>query len=278
MRWEGPPSDAGSMRWDGIGDAPEIVHGSGESISMTYLSEDPTLLAGGRVLLAGACGVALRVTDHGKYLVRGVLAAGLAVAVLVTEWLWVTDNERIEQVVYDLRRAVLNSDTEGVLGHLTPNVQFLEGETSRSGEATRALIRAKLGQAHFDFIRIGGLQTNAGRQSRRGTAEFQVFAKGELQTSVATVNNGTANSVWSLGFQETQPGVWKVNRITPVQVPAGVLAMPGSVPAPDRSRLGYVGGTNGPWAIGRGGLGRRRGEPRIHGAGKMIEPPEPQRQ
>ena len=42
-----------------------------------------------------------------------------------------------------------------------------------------------------------------GEQSRRGTAEFRVFAKGSLNMSVAPMDIGTFNSVWSLGFQET---------------------------------------------------------------------------
>src|SRR5262245_6336843 len=188
---------------------------------MTYLSEDPTLLAGGLMLLAGAFVIALRVSQQGKYLIRAVVAAGLAVTVVVIEWLWVTDNERIEQVVYDLRQAVLNSDVERVLAHLTPDVQFSEGGTTRFGEATRALIRANLSHTRFELIRISGLQTAAGQQSRRGTAQFRVFAKGSLHTTLATVTIGTADSVWSLGFQETEPRVWKVNRITPLQLPPG---------------------------------------------------------
>jgi ketosteroid isomerase-like protein len=206
-------------------------------MSMTYLSEDPTLLVGGLLLLAGAFVVALRVTQQGKYLIRAI------------EWLWVTDNERIEQVVYDLRRGVLDSDVEGVLAHLTPDVQFLKGDLALDGAATRALIRANLEQTRFDFIRVSNLETSAGRQSRRGKAEFRVMAKGSLHGSLGTVNIGTADSVWSLGFQETEPGVWKVNRITPVRIPNGALAMPGGAPAPERPRLGR----NPPGGRARGG-------------------------
>ena len=41
-----------------------------------------------------------------------------------------------------------------------------------------------------------------------------------------TYNVGTANSTWSLGFQETEPGVWKVNRITPVSMTEGTVLIP----------------------------------------------------
>jgi hypothetical protein len=206
---------------------------------MTYLSEDPTVLAGSLLLLAAAFGVALKVTQQGKYLICALIATGLATAVVAVEWMWVTDTERIEDVVYDLRQAVLDSDTDRVMAHLTPNVQFLKGDLARDGEAARSLIQDRLSHITFDFIGIRNLQTNAGQQSRRGSAEFGVLAR---------TNLGTGNSIWSLGFQETQPGVWKVNRISPVQIPYGALTMPSGSSHSNR--------------IGRGG-GRRAYPPRV---------------
>jgi ketosteroid isomerase-like protein len=197
---------------------------------MTILSEDPTYLAGALLLLAGALAIAMRVTQQGKYLVWALSALGLAVAVVAIERLWVTDNERIERVVYDLRRAVLASDAEGVLKHLTPDVQYMQDGMPLPGETTRQLIRTNLGNATFDLVHIRELQTSAGRQTRRGKAEFRILAKGQLRMSMATYNVGTADSTWSLGFQETAPGEWKVNRITPVLVPEGIR----SVSAPSR--------------------------------------------
>lgn len=211
---------------------------------MTVLSEDPTYLVGALLLLAGAFAIALRVTQRGKYLVWALSALGLAVAVVAIERLWVTDNERIERVVYDLRRAVLASDADGVLSHLTPDVQYLHDGTPLPGEATRELIRANLENATFDLVHIRELQTSAGRQTRRGKAEFRILAKGRLRTSVATYNVGTADSTWSLGFQETAPGEWKVNRITPVLVPEGI-----------RRGNAVVSRPSGPVAPGRFGRG-----------------------
>jgi hypothetical protein len=196
---------------------------------MAYLSEDATLAAGLLLLVAGGFVVALRVTQQGKYLVRALIAAGLAAAVVAVEWLWVTDSERIEHVVYGLRDAVASSDVERVLSYMAPDVQYVRGETSLDGEATRSFIRANLERARFDIVRVSGLETSAAEQSRRGTAKFHVLSKGTMDTSIGTVNIGTtADSLWSLGFRETQPGVWKVNRITPMQLPSGALEMPGA--------------------------------------------------
>ena len=95
------------------------------------------------------------------------------------------------------------------------------------GEATRGLIRDNLSRVRFEIVRITNLETNAAKQSRRGTATFSAFFKGTADTSMASMNFGSVNSIWSLGLQETEPGVWKVNRITPVQIPGDGLYIPG---------------------------------------------------
>jgi hypothetical protein len=136
----------------------------------------------------------------------------------------------------------LNSDVEGVLAQLAPDVQYSQGGKALPPEATRALIRTNLSHSHFDFIRISELQTSFGQQARRGKAEFRVLAKGSLNTTLGTVNASTAYSSWSLGFQETEPGVWKVNRITPLAIPQEALALPGSSALPGGwSHLGLHG-------------------------------------
>ena len=229
---------------------------------MNNFLEDPTYLAGGLLLLAGAFGVAFNVTRLGKHLVRAGIALALVLVVVAVEWFWVTDNERIEQVVYDLRRAVLSSDVEGALSHMAPNVQYLQGDTALSEDATRALIEANLSHARFEFVRISDLQTSAGQQSRRGKAEFRVFTRGQLSSSSGLTNIGTAVTTWSLGFQETGPGVWKVNRISPISIPPGSLALPTGLPPTDDSHLGFNGGIGFPRSSEKGRRRRPGGEPR----------------
>jgi hypothetical protein len=211
----------------------DLFGGSGELIAMTYLSEDPTFLAGGLMLLAGAFLLALKVTQQGKYAIRAAVALVLAGAVFLIEWVWVTDSERIEQVVYDLGQAVQRSDADRVLAHLMPTVQYKHGEIALSEDTTRAFIRSNLSNARFNFVRISDLQTSAGRQSRRGLADFRVLSSGSLNTSHGMMDARTNVTSWQLGFQETEPGVWKVNRITPVSMPYGALAMPGASPPPN---------------------------------------------
>jgi ketosteroid isomerase-like protein len=184
---------------------------------MTLLSEDPTYLAGALVLVSVFFLISLKVTQQGKYLFRAGAALALALAVVLIEWVWVTDNERIEQVVHELRTAVLKSDAEGVLAFMTPDVIYTESETSRSAEATRAFIRANIGNIHFDFVRIADLRTNVGSQSHRGTAEFRAFTRGGLRSTSNASEPITTVTRWSLGFRETEPGRWKVTRISRIE-------------------------------------------------------------
>jgi hypothetical protein len=205
---------------------------------MTYLSEDPTYLTGGFLLLAGAFVVALKATQQGKYLLGAVTALVLALVVVVVEWIWVTDNERIEKVVYDVRTAVLKSNADKVLGHLAPNVMYQQGDTALTSDATRSLIRANVSSVHLEFARISELRTSVGQQTRKGIAEFRVFTKGGLKTTPNLSEGLATMTAWSLGFQETEPGVWKIYRISPVSIPTGILALPGGIMPSDGSHIG----------------------------------------
>ena len=186
---------------------------------MEYLSEDPWPLAGILGLVALGFLVALMITQQGKHLIRAGIALGLALAVIGIERAWVTDNERIEAVVYDLARAVGASDPGAIEAHLAPDFESPEGSLQR------ALIRASLPNIKFDFVRVSKLSVNAGAQTRLGTADFTVQASGMASTPIfgahafATPPSGTD---WSLGFRETAPGEWKVTRITPTRLPQGL--------------------------------------------------------
>jgi hypothetical protein len=205
---------------------------------MSYLSEDPTYLAGALLLLAGALLIALNVTKQGKYLVSAGIAFGLALAVVLIEWMWVTDIERIEMVVYDVRRAVLSSDAEAVIAHLAPSATYLQWETALSPDETQRLIRNNVSNIHLEFARITELQTSVGQQSRRGKAEFRVFTRGGPKSSSNAIDGINTVTSWSLGFQETEPGVWKITRISPLSIPNGILALPGSLVPSDESQIG----------------------------------------
>jgi hypothetical protein len=186
---------------------------------MSLISDDPTWLAGGLVLAALACFLAMKATQEGRYLVWGLGALAGAGLVVLVEWAWVTDDERIEAVVYGLRTSLLAGDVEGVLARMTPEVQYVQEGRTLSGDETRSLIKTSMSGSQFETLRVYALQTSAGRQTRRGKAEFKVFVQGHVQGPFGLGGAGTANTAWSLGLEEVKPKVWQVNRITPVSLP-----------------------------------------------------------
>ena len=195
---------------------------------MSYLSEDPWPL----VILLGALAagflVALRVTQDGKYLVRAGVAVGLALLVLAIEQFWVTDAERIEAVVTDLSGALLASDADRILLHFAPEVDVtLDDKTL--GTVDPSLIRRQLQDVEFTRVFLTRLKAEASTESRRGKATFGAVIMGTNHNLTVHPTFG-GSTEWDLGFEETAPGVWKVSRITPMNLhPAARLALQGAM-------------------------------------------------
>ncbi len=216
---------------------------------MTYLSEDPTYVIAGLLLLAGAFLIALKTTQQGKYLLRAGIALSLALAVFLIEWVWVTDNERIEKTVYDVRTAVLNSDPEGVVAHLTEDVRYTGPEISLSPTDTLALIRNTLGNIRLEFARVSELKTSVGQQTRRGTAEFRLFTRGSFRSRSTLPEARTVVTTWSLGFQETAPGIWKIFRISEISARNSSGAFSGGLTPSSGSQIGLNYGGAGAFSL-----------------------------
>lgn len=193
---------------------------------MELLSEDPSYLAGGLGLLAVAFLIALKLTQQGKYLIRAGIALGMALLVLTIERLWVTDSERIEQSVQGLAAAVAAGDPEKALTFLADDVRYNKGESTLSAAVTRTQVRSLIENTRFDYLRLARFEAHAGAQSRRGKAEFLVFCGGSIQQGANPYHFGSTRSSWSLGLREVSPGDWKVNRITPREVPSAENVLP----------------------------------------------------
>ena len=225
---------------------------------MEFLSDDPTYVAGTLAVLAGIFGIALRVTQQGKYLIAAVAALSLALLVVLIEQLWVTDAERIEAKVYALGQAVAASDTNTVFEILADDVEYVSGDNTLPPAETREMVTRTLANAKFDFLRISKLRTRVGSQSRRGTADFQVLCSGSFNTPYNDLNFATSNSTWSLAFKEYGPNNWKVVRITPVYIPGGQYVLPS--PRAPRASSPAIPDFGGPVPnFGQPTTGRRRG-------------------
>jgi hypothetical protein len=199
---------------------------------MEYLAENPWPLAGALGALALGFLIALKVTQQGKYLIWAAIAAGLMLCGLAIEHFWVTDNERIEAVVYDVAAGVAAGDADRVTRNLAPEATMsLPNESFDNDPFLKAairivnqlqglplgsvLIQQQLRQFRFDYVKVADLRTHAGEHTRQGTAEFLVHAMGEQVDPHYPFATPVRGMGWSFGLRETSPGIWKVTRITP---------------------------------------------------------------
>src|SRR5579859_5295919 len=126
-----------------------------------YLSEDPWPLVMVLGLIAFAFLVTALLSHQGKYLTSAGITLSIALILIVIEQLWVTDNERIEAIVYDLGRAAQASDADRVISYLAPEAGVAMGDDVRGrqfGSMNHLLtvhgIRETLRRIRFDFVHI----------------------------------------------------------------------------------------------------------------------------
>ena len=105
-------------------------------------------------------------------------------------------------------------------------------------DATRKLIGANVSTGRLEFARITEIRTSVGQQTCKGIAEFRFLTKGGVRSNSNSVEGLATMTAWSLGFQEVEPGVWIIYRISHVSIPAGVLALPAGVKPSDESHVG----------------------------------------
>jgi hypothetical protein len=193
---------------------------------MHFLSDDPTYPVAVLGLAALMFVVLVKVTQQGKYLIYAGVAVVVLLAWLAIERVWVTDAERIEQVVYGLARAVELSKPDEAAEFLAPGCR-LEGSPDSAdltvrfvsnriaGPLTRERLEGELPNFKFDWLKISNLRTHAGATSRLGTADFVVHTMGtQIVSPHASLMTPPAGMSWSMGLSEIN-GVWKVTRITP---------------------------------------------------------------
>lgn len=188
---------------------------------MSWLSEDPWSVVGTLLAVAAGLLIAVRITQQGRFLTYAGAAAGLALLIVLIEQVWVTDNERIAAVVAAVARGVEAGDADAVMAQMAPRARLLAFGGVYSQEIDADLVRNGLEQVDFDLIRVNHLQTNAGTQSRRGSAEFRVFASGIAQIGGGSQPFAEGSTTWSFGLREDGPGVWKVNEVRAVRLPRG---------------------------------------------------------
>lgn len=190
---------------------------------MTLISENPWPLVW--ICLAGAvvCLIALRFTQRGKFLIIAIGSGLLAGLLVVIDHLWVTDSERVEAVVNRLVDAARRSDTSALDDLISDAISLddVGGREFARGQVARLFLRFAIQSTRFDLLTVGNLRIDVGQISRQAKADLRIFASGSFQSPFNQLNFATdlEGSDWSIGLEETAPGVWKIQRISALSLP-----------------------------------------------------------
>lgn len=85
-----------------------------------YFGENPWPIIIGLLVIAVICLALLFVTQNGRYLIKALIALSFVALLLLIDWAWKTDREKIAEVVIKIANAVQRNDIETLRGQLAP--------------------------------------------------------------------------------------------------------------------------------------------------------------
>jgi len=131
-----------------------------------------------------------------------------ALLIGLADWLILTDAERIEDVMDELRYAVEHDDHRGVLDHLSADF--------RAGGMTREML-GLVAKSFFDDygpVRLHRYQTAVKVSGRLAVVEVRTFA-----TAGGRRGGGLSSaSTWQAELRKEADDVWRVTALEPVRV------------------------------------------------------------
>lgn len=197
-----------------------------EFLESTF-GENPWPLVLGLLAVAAVFVALLLVTQNGRHLIRAIIVVALAGALLLIDLAWTTDREKIAAIVSEAAASVKRNDIEGVRRLLSPGAVYMANGQKAGiqfqSPLGNTLLKQALDEVKFDFLSVRKLEVSAGRQTKRGKADFEVLCGGTWTPSIggSSINFPPTASAWSFGLQKQKDGSWLVDRITPTQLPGG---------------------------------------------------------
>jgi hypothetical protein len=189
------------------------------------------LLALGALVLA----IATVATGRAKFLLGVAALAVFAVLLVIVEWIWETDRERVDKVVESLAQAVRDEDAAAVERHLAPRCRY--GGNSRA-DIVR-LAESVFRMIEIDKLTISSKKTEVFRLRQEATSEFLAVVRGKQ----SGVEFNPYPTRWIFTFTQDPSGEWQVIEIQ--QIPAfgdshEPISPPGRGVLPSRSRNTYA--------------------------------------
>lgn len=164
------------------------------------------LLALGALVLV----IATAATGRAKFLLGVGVLAVLAAMLVIVEWLWETDRERIDKVVESLAQAVRDEDAAAIERHLAPRCRYGGANRSDIVRLAESLFRT----IEIDKLTISNRKTEVFRLRQEATCEFLAVMRGKQ----SNVEFNPYPTRWIFTFTQTTSGEWQVSEIQ--QIPA----------------------------------------------------------
>jgi hypothetical protein len=153
--------------------------------------------------------IAMVATGRGRYLI-GIAALGcLALVLVIVEWSWVTDRERVDGIIDDMARAALHEDSATLVGYLAADCRY--GSMDRN--AIAAFADSIFRQFAIDRVSVSSRKTDVFPVRREARAEFLAVVRGRQNN----VDFSPYPTRWILTFVQRDGG-WQVVEIQ--QIPA----------------------------------------------------------
>jgi len=149
-------------------------------------------------------------TGRGQLLLWIVALPILAVLLLVVEWLWVTDRERVEGVIDQMAEAVRHEDAEALVQHLAPQCHY-EGMNREGIQRSAASLFQTL---EIEKLSISSRKTQVFPLRKEATCEFLAVVRGKQ----SNVDFNPYPTRWVLTFTQDADGPWMLVDIQ--QIPA----------------------------------------------------------
>jgi hypothetical protein len=199
----------------------------------TTLAENPWPIV---YVLAGIAAfflAMLTLTQNGKHLIRAMSLLLIATLMILTDYFWTTDREKLASIVVKAAEAVKRNDVSAIRSILATDAVYqqsgLPTGVKFSDPLGNTLLREALDQIKFDMLSVRSIEVSAGKRTGRGSANFKVLCSGTWQSPIggSAINFPPTTSSWSFGFRREKSGEWKVDRITPTELPAPAKGQPG---------------------------------------------------
>ena len=191
----------------------------------THFGENPLPIVIFLLAVAAIFLVMLGLTQNGRHLIRALVLIAIAGVLLLIDYVWTTDRERLALIVAQVASSVRSNNLAGVQEYLTPDAVYqqpgLDSGVTFDSPLGKTLLREALDQVKFDFLSVRSLTVSAGKKTGRGKADFNVYCAGTWNSPLggSAINFPPTTSGWSFGFRKQKDGTWKVDRITPTQLP-----------------------------------------------------------